>query len=70
MEQTAGDTEVTGEQRSFRPLSAWLVLGILALPPLFAWFTLRSGYSTNVRAGALLYMGLGMALGLMKTIPR
>jgi hypothetical protein len=51
-------------------LSAWLVLGILALPPVFAWFTLRSGYSTNVRAGALLYMGLGMALGLMKTIPR
>ncbi|WP_442677890.1 hypothetical protein ACSBM8_10000 [Sphingomonas sp. ASY06-1R] len=51
-------------------MSAWLVLGILTLAPLFAWFTLRSGYSTNVRAGAFLYMGLGVMLGLVKTIPQ
>lgn len=61
---------MTEEQPSCRPLSAWLVLGILTLAPLFAWFTLRSGYSTNVRAGAFLYMGLGVMLGLVKTIPQ
>ncbi|WP_420137166.1 hypothetical protein [Sphingomonas sp.] len=46
-------------------MSGWLLLGILALAPIFAWFTLRRGYSNGVRTGALLYMAMGILLGLL-----
>ncbi len=50
---------------AYRRLSGWLLLGILALAPIFAWFTLRRGYSNGVRTGALLYMAMGILLGLL-----
>jgi hypothetical protein len=38
-----------------RPLSAALLLAILALPLLFVWLLLRPGYSRDLRIGAFLY---------------
>lgn len=38
-----------------RRLSAWLLLGILSVGPVFVWLTLRRGYSRDVRIGAFLY---------------
>jgi hypothetical protein len=38
-----------------RRLSAWLLLGILSVGPVFVWLTLRRGYSRDLRIGAFLY---------------
>ena len=47
-----------------RRLSGWLVIGVPALPVIFAWFTLRRGYSKDVRLGAFLLLGLSVLVGL------
>lgn len=56
-EQTSGEP---------RRLSAWLILGILALPLIFAWFTLRAGYSNAVRSGALLYLMIAILVAVVR----
>ena len=43
-----------------RKLSAILVLGVLAFPAIFVWFLLRSGYSSDVRTGGFLCLGVGI----------
>lgn len=48
-----------------RRLSALLILGILALPAVFAWFTLRRGYTRDVRIGAFAYLAVALVLGLV-----
>ena len=51
-----------------RHLSAPLLLGILFLPVVFVWLLLRRGYSNALRAGAFLYFGVGVAVGLVKLL--
>jgi hypothetical protein len=46
------------------PLSAALILGIIAAPGIFAWLVLRRGYSRDVRIGAFLLLALGLATQL------
>ncbi len=48
-----------------RPLSAWLIIGVLAFPVIFAWFTLRRGYSEHVRRGAFLLAGMALFFGVV-----
>jgi hypothetical protein len=48
-----------------RRLSGPLLLGILVLPVVFSWFLLRRGYSNSLRMGAFLYMGVGIAAGVI-----
>jgi len=38
-----------------RNLSAPLLIGTLALPAIFVWFLLRSGYSSSLRRAAFTY---------------
>ncbi len=47
-----------------RRLSGWLLIGVLTLPLIFSWFTLRRGYSKHVRLGAFLHLGLALLLGI------
>ena len=47
-----------------RRLSAWLLLGILSVGPVFVWLTLRRGYSRDLRIGAFLNAFLGPAAKL------
>jgi hypothetical protein len=47
-----------------RQLGAWLIIGVLAVPVIFAWFTLRRGYSAHIRRGAFLYAAMGLVSGL------
>ena len=56
------------ETAPMRHLSAPLLLGILFLPVVFFWFLLRRGYSNALRAGAFLYLGLGVAMGLVRIL--
>ena len=51
-------------QAESRRLSAWLLLGILSLGPVFVWLTLRRGYSRDLRIGAFLNAFLGPAAKL------
>ena len=49
-----------------RQLSIWLIFGILALPLIFSWFTLRRGYSGAVRFGAFLYLLVAIAVAIVR----
>jgi hypothetical protein len=53
-------------QNEPRRLSKTLLMGILAFPVIFAWFLLRNGYSNTLRVGAFLYLGITLALGIVK----
>jgi uncharacterized ion transporter superfamily protein YfcC len=55
------------EPQEPRRLSLPLLLGILVLPVVFAWFLLREGYSSPLRAGAFLYMAITIGIGLYRT---
>lgn len=43
-----------------------LLLGILTLPPIFAWFTLRRGYSRDLRIGAFLNAAIALGVGMAR----
>ncbi|MBO9580994.1 MAG: hypothetical protein J7498_08890 [Sphingobium sp.] len=43
-----------------RRLPLWLLIGVYALPAIFAWFLLRRGYSHHVRLGAFLLAGFSL----------
>ena len=45
-----------------RPVSTRLLIGIVLLPPVFSWFTLRRGYSTTVRVASIGYALLSVAI--------
>lgn len=51
-----------------RRLSLWLILGVYALPLIFAWFTLRRGYSAMVREGAFLLAGFSVVVGAARLL--
>jgi hypothetical protein len=53
-----------------RQLSAWLLLGILTIPGLFVWFTLRRGYSTDLRIGAFLNLAAAVMFWALGSIAR
>lgn len=53
-----------------RRLSFILVLGILISPAIFAWFTLRRGYSRDVRIGAFLLVAFTVAAGFAREFTR
>jgi hypothetical protein len=48
-----------GKQKA-RPVGIPFALGIAFLPIVFAWFTLRAGYSTSVRIMSFGWMALGL----------
>jgi hypothetical protein len=49
-----------------RRVTSWLLLGVLALPLVFSWFTLRRGYSRDVQVGAFLHLGLAALIALAR----
>lgn len=49
-------------QPQFRSVSVLLGIGIFFLPYIFAWFTLREGYSTTARAVSFLWLVLVVAM--------
>jgi hypothetical protein len=50
-----------------RPLGAWLVIGIIIVPVIFAWFTLRRGHSNSTRLAAFAYLAASVVIGVMAT---
>jgi hypothetical protein len=46
-----------------RGLGLWLVVGIIAAPVLFAWFTLRRGHTRSSRYAAFTHLALGLIVG-------
>ena len=75
--EEAGEAEAGGEtgvsdERPVEPrrLNPLLAFGILLLPGLFAWFTLRRGYSTALRVGAFSYAALLVGTGLLYNMTR
>jgi cytochrome b len=57
--------DATGTEEP-RRLSGWLVIGVLALPLVFSWFTLKRGYSKHVRIGAFLHLALALLVGVAR----
>ncbi len=53
-----------------RRLSVLLGIGIFAMPYVFAWFTLRKGYPSAVRALSLCYLGLWALVYVQMHTPR
>lgn len=47
-----------------RKLSGGLIVGIVLLPIVFAWFTLGQGYSIASRVGAFIYLGFSFFMSL------
>ena len=47
-----------------RPLSAWLLIGMLTLPILFCWLLLRREYSRSQRIAGFTYAGATIAIGI------
>lgn len=57
-------TSLAADAPEARKVSRPLLLGIVLMPYIFAWATLRSGYSSRVRKLSLGWMGLVVLLGL------
>lgn len=55
--------EVQTQSVEKRAVGAALGIGILLLPIVFAWFTLRQGYGKTARIVSLTWMGLWLAIG-------
>jgi hypothetical protein len=51
-----------------RRLPIWLIVGVYALPVVFAWFLLRPGYSGHVRLGAFLLAGLSLIVAAIRIV--
>lgn len=49
-----------------RRLPLWLLVGVYALPVIFAWFLLRRGYSGHVRLGAFLLAAFSLITGAVR----
>ena len=49
-------TDTRSNQRQQRPVSIWLGIGIFLVPIIFAWFTLRQGYSTLSRVISMAWL--------------
>ena len=56
---------MSDSQSEPRRLSGLLMLGILAVPVVFSWFTLRKGYSHTLRLGVFLYAAFAFAVGIV-----
>jgi len=52
----------SAEQQSTRKLSAKLIIGILFIPFIFAWFTLEKGYRPVARIAAFSWLTLNLLL--------
>lgn len=48
-----------------RPVSALLGIGIFIWPLIFAWFTLREGYSTTARVVSFVWAGISFLFGIL-----
>lgn len=54
-----------------KKLPVWLIIGIFLIPLIFAWFTLKQGYSKTVRIISFSWMVLGIAVfALLPTPPK
>jgi hypothetical protein len=56
------DPEISEALNTHRRVPGWLMVGIILMPLVFAWFLLGKGYSTSVRAAAFIYALLGPLL--------
>jgi hypothetical protein len=59
-------TDAGLRDRAVRPVGFMLVIGILVLPIVFAWFTLSRGRTTKSRVMAFGYLGLSVLLFAMQ----
>lgn len=49
---------LASNQTKEREVGVWLAGSIIAVPPIFAWFLLRKGYSTKLRLAAFVWMAI------------
>jgi hypothetical protein len=54
--EDSNDTQSPDTSSSHRKISVLLIIGILVCPAIFAWFTLRKGYSQRARTISFVYM--------------
>jgi len=63
------EANAVGEMTS-RRVGVPLTLAIFVLPPIFAWFLLRRGYSSASRIGAFAYMVLNIVIDVAHHLAR
>lgn len=51
-----------------RRLGPWLIIGIIAAPAVFAWFTLRRGHTRSSRYAAFTHLALGLFVGVLNAV--
>ena len=49
-----------------RRLGIPLGVGIILLPIIFAWFTLRRGYSSSTRVAAFVWLSVNLAVAVVR----
>jgi len=54
------------EDQSPRRLGIPLGMGIVLLPAIFAWFTLRRGYSSSTRIAAFVWLGVNLVFAVVR----
>ena len=52
-----------------RGLGPFLIFGLVFAAPLFCWFTLLPGYSSQIRAGAFIYATVTILSGISRFAP-
>lgn len=54
------------EEHQPRRLGIPLGVGIILLPIVFAWFTLRRGYSSSTRVAAFIWLSVNLAFAVVR----
>ncbi len=54
------------EDQQPRRLGIPLGVGIILLPVVFAWFTLRRGYSSSTRVAAFVWLSVNLAFAVVR----
>jgi hypothetical protein len=49
-------------------VSPWMIAGLVFMPSVFAWFTLRRGFSSRVRTAAFCWLGFLLLFGLSQNV--
>ena len=57
---TVNSSSSSSSSSSSRKVGFWLAIGILIMPYIFAWFTLRKGHSVLSRIVSFLWMGCSL----------
>jgi hypothetical protein len=64
------EVEAQLEVEEPRRLGVFLLVGMLTIPTIFVWLTMRRGYAASFRQAAFIYAGTLLTVGLLGSLAR